>query len=329
MRRRTRLAKQWTEYETERRKLGQCGQSGLLFALSLVSPLPNSYRNKQSYATIRTATATKTISGPTTKMALTNGRADFITEDALIELPRLNAKSVHCIVTSPPYWPTKRAYSGRGIGFQKTLDEYVGNLVTVFRQARKVLRDDGILWVVIDDSYSRAGGVWHGDPKSPALRGLAHQGTTNIRDAGNLLLIPARFALAMQDDGWMLRAEIIWAKTNLRPESVIDRPTKDFEKVLMFVKQRRYIYDSDPIRVPLVKASTIPGRKKPGMNRGDGGRTERVCSNPLGRNSGSVWTIAFVWLSWRPCRHDARGTGETMLARVQTHKIHQTMVATR
>jgi site-specific DNA-methyltransferase (adenine-specific) len=206
-------------------------------------------------------------------------------------LAKLPEKSAQTAMTSPPYWPLKRAYGGTGIGYEPTLDEYNGNLVLIFREVRRVLRDDGTLWVVMDDSYSKSGGVRGLDPKQPAMNGLPLQDTTYIRDAGNLLLIPTRFAMAMQDDGWFLRAEIIWHKPNMRPESVTDRPSKDFEKVLMFTKQRQYFYDPDPIRVPLVKPYSIPGKKKPGMNRGDGDRTERKWSNLMGRNAGSVWTI--------------------------------------
>jgi DNA modification methylase len=111
-------------------------------------------------------------------------------------------------------------------------------------------------------------------------------------DNGDLRFIPARLAMAMQADGWICRCEIVWAKASMRPESLSNRPSKDHEKVLMFTKQRsRYYYDADPIRVPLVRPSAIPHKKKPGMNRGGNDKSERVWSNPMGRNSGSVWTM--------------------------------------
>jgi DNA modification methylase len=136
----------------------------------------------------------------------------------------------------------------------------------VFRESRRVLRDDGILWVNIDDSYGQD---------------------------GNLRFIPARLAMAMVDDGWLCRAEIIWSKRGGgRPESVNNRPTKDHEKVLMFAKQRSgYHYDCDPIREPPVRPHSTPGRRKPGMYRRDFQKTEMVWNNPMGRSAGSVRKI--------------------------------------
>jgi site-specific DNA-methyltransferase (adenine-specific) len=183
-----------------------------------------------------------------------------------VELGKLPAGTVNVVVTSPPYWPAKRAYGGHGIGFEPSLAKYIENVVAVFHETKRVLRDDGVLLLSIDDSYQD----------------------------GNLLFIPARLALAMQDDGWICRAEIVWSKKGGgRPDSVSNRPIKDIEKVLMFTKCRNgYFYDGDPIRVPLKYLYSVPGRKKPGIYRRDYDRTERVWSNPMGRSSGSVWEIA-------------------------------------
>jgi DNA modification methylase len=190
----------------------------------------------------------------------------FVTGDALIELPKITAKSVNVVITSPPYWPAKRAYGGQGIGFEPTLTDYIENLVAVFRATKRLLRDDGVLWLSIDDSYQD----------------------------GRLLFIPARLALAMQDDGWICRAEVVWSKKGGgRPDSVSNRPIKDIEKVLMLTKRRNgYHYDGDPIRIPLKYPYSVPGRKKLGTYRRDYDRTERIWSNPMGRSSGSVWEIA-------------------------------------
>ena len=267
MRRRKRLYKLWKPYEAARRKLGQCGQSGLEFALSLVMERTLPTTNERG-SIVRSAV--RTISRPTKTTPVKDDRVEFITGDSLIELPKLAKGSVQAIVTSPPYWPCKRVYSGKGIGFENTLEEYISDLVKIFAKVREVLRDDGTLWVVIDDAYSKPGGHWLDDPGAPALRGVPHQGTTDIRDRKNLLLIPTRFALAMQDDGWILRSEIIWHKINLIPESVKDRPTKNFEKILMFTKNLHYFYDPDPTRVSLVGRYTKIGSTKPGVSRKDG-----------------------------------------------------------
>jgi DNA modification methylase len=261
MRRRKRLYRYWKEYEAKRRKLGSCGQTGLLFALSLVSEEPAENATNRQGLPVRSPSKTS-ISGKTD--AVDTSRCQFITGDALVELRKIEAQSVNVIITSPPYWPTKRVYGGKGVGFEKTASDYISNLILIFREARRVLRQDGIVWIVIDDSY--------------------HE--------GDLLFIPSRLAMAMQDDGWICRSEIIWNKDAAgRPEPVKDRVTKNHEKVLMFTKQRRYFYDQDPIREPLIQQYSVPGRQKAGLMRKDGHRAERVWPNPMGRNSGSVWTI--------------------------------------
>jgi DNA modification methylase len=270
MLRRKRLHKCWKQYEAKRRELGQCGQSGLLFALSLVAEATPSAMNRQALS-VRSPTKTtrtvivshkvKTIAKPDN-----DDLCQFITGDALTELPKLKEKSVHCIITSPPYWPAKRAYdSGKGISFEKTLPDYIANLVTIFNRARRVLRDDGTLWISIDDSYVD----------------------------GDLMFIPTRLAMAMQADGWVCRSEVIWKKRGGgRPDSVTNRPLKDHEKVLLLTKRRNgYHYDGDPIRVPLIRPYAKPGRKKPSIYRRDNDRTERVWGNPMGRSGGSVWEI--------------------------------------
>lgn len=291
MRRRKRLYKHWNIYEVERRKVGQCNQSGLLFALSLIHyAVPQPERTGRALP-VRWSLETSIGKQPSTATEITG--CEFITGDALIELPRLPAGSVHTIVTSPPYWPTRRLYDGTGIGFEKTLEEYIANLVAVFRQARRVLRDDGVLWIVIDDSYARPGGKWRPETvllkrptvqKAVATTGMEYPSSTSVRPLGNLLLIPARLTMALQDDGWLFPAEIIWHKGpgGGRPESVTDRVSKTHEKVLMFAKRRDYFYEADAIREPLARDSL----------NGNARRDFRHFQNPMGRNAGSVWTIA-------------------------------------
>jgi site-specific DNA-methyltransferase (cytosine-N4-specific) len=259
MRRRKRLYRNWQEFEAKRRELGACGQTGLMFAASLIQEQSATVAMIGREASVQSVTRTKHL--PT----FDGSRCRFITGNALTELPKLPAKSVNVIVTSPPFWPAKRAYGGKGIGFEKTLDHYLQNLVGIFHEAHRVLRDDGTLWLSIDDSYQN----------------------------GDLLFIPSKLGMAMQGDGWICRSEIIWNKKGGgRPDSVGNRPIKDHEKVLMFTKRRNgYHYDGDPIRVPLIRPYSTAGRKKPGLYRRDYDRTERVWSNPMGRSGGSVWEI--------------------------------------
>ena len=214
------------------------------------------------------------------------------------------AQSVNAIICSPPYWPPKRAYGkDRGLGFEETLPDYIGNLVAIFREARRVLRDDGVLWVVIDDAYMHRRNLY-GQAQNYGRRstlplatqmGINTQNDAEFRLFGNLLFIPERLAMAMQDDEWLCRSEIIWDKgPEGRKESVNNRPRRNFEKVLMFTKIANYVFDLDPIREPLTERfyATPAGRPKAGLLRMDSNRDPRVPNNPLGRNPGSVWRIA-------------------------------------
>jgi DNA modification methylase len=165
-----------------------------------------------------------------------------------------------------------------------------------------VLRDDGTCWVIIDDAYIHRRNLYGQEPyqgrrsklKLATQIGMNVEDDTEERLFGNLLFIPERFAMAMQDDGWLCRSEIIWDKGEAgRKEPVENRPRRNFEKVLMFTKTAGYVFDLDPIREPLTERfySTPTGCQKPGLLRMDTNRDPRVPNNPLGRNPGSVWRI--------------------------------------
>ena len=150
---------------------------------------------------------------------------------------------------------------------------------------------------MIGDSYATGGGRWKQDGykmNRPQKRlmppGAAYPGTDH--QPGSLLMLPARLAIALQDDGWLLRHEVIWDKGWVRPESARDRVTRTHDIVLMFAKAKGYFYDQDPLRVPSVRPWATPGRQKPGLMRRDDDRRDlRVICNPMGRNVGSVWQI--------------------------------------
>ena len=148
--------------------------------------------------------------------------------DAATVLRELPERSAQCVVTSPPYWGLRDYGIGEQLGLEATPDEYVAKMVTVFREVRRVLRDDGTLWLNLGDSYG---------------------------DAKQLQGIPWRVAFALQADGWYLRQDIIWHKPNPMPESVTDRCTKAHEYVFLLSKRQRYFYDADSVREP-IKAST-------------------------------------------------------------------------
>ena len=149
--------------------------------------------------------------------------------DCLDRLQTLPEESVHCVVTSPPYWGL-RDYGVEGaIGLEPTLQEHLEMIVTVFREVRRVLRKDGTLWLNYGDCYH------NGD----SLSGLKPK---------DLVMMPARAALALQADGWWLRSEIVWHKPNPMPESVRDRPTSAHEKLFLLTKAARYFYDAEAVR---------------------------------------------------------------------------------
>ena len=202
-------------------------------------------------------------------------RHTILHADVMDGLRSLPDRSVHCIVTSPPYWGL-RDYGIEGqIGIEPSPEEYVQRIVAVFREARRVLRDDGTVWLNLGDCYARSRSAW----------GLK---------AKDLVGIPWRVAFALQADGWYLRSDIIWSKPNAMPESVRDRPTKSHEYVFLLAKQARYFYDADAVR----EESHYRAPKGSGTGRGrysDDGMgsvpSGGVSANPLGRNRRDVWTI--------------------------------------
>jgi DNA modification methylase len=184
--------------------------------------------------------------------------------DCRARLAELPAESVHCVVTSPPYFGLRDYKVDGQIGLEATPDAYVAELVAVFREVRRVLRDDGTVWLNIGDSYANGGGLTHtardkGNGRFLETRGM--QGSAASRGGivrpmtacnglkpKDLIGIPWRVAFALQADGWYLRQDIIWAKPNPMPESVQDRCTKSHEYVFLLSKQERYWYDADSIK---------------------------------------------------------------------------------
>ena len=173
----------------------------------------------------------------------------FFIGDALTTLRQIPDSIVQTIVTSPPYW-SLRDYGVSGqIGVDEKLPDYISSLSAVFNEVRRVLRPDGILWLNIGDSYTSGNRKWRApDKKNPArAMGVRPPTPEGLKDK-ELIGIPWRLALALQDSGWYLRAEIIWRKPNCQPESVQDRPTREHEQIFMFAKSEHYNYDIDSIR---------------------------------------------------------------------------------
>lgn len=206
------------------------------------------------------------------------------------------------------------------LGLEPTPELYVAHLVQIFAEVKRVLRDDGTLWLNIGDSYASThcgGGSSWGFREGLASAKKA-QGPRNFKIAPGLkpkdmVMIPFRLALALQADGWYIRSDIIWHKPNCVPSSVKDRPTTDFEHVFLLAKSKKYYYDSDAIREPqssgtykrYAEGEAIPPKKKWSENTAKGGSSKThmqehieaksgkmVAILPNGRNKRSVWTVS-------------------------------------
>jgi len=187
----------------------------------------------------------------------------ILTGDCRERLAELPAQSVHCCVTSPPYFGL-RDYCHEGqMGLEPTPDEFVSGMVRVFRDVRRVLRDDGTLWLNIGDSYT-GGGAGRNDGNHRAdgrPGGMSYKATGVTHNRGlcglktkDLIGIPWMLAFALRADGWYLRQDIIWSKPNPMPESVRDRCTKAHEYVFLLSKSPRYYFDAEAIAEMAVAA---------------------------------------------------------------------------
>lgn len=200
-------------------------------------------------------------------------RNTILIGDCRETLRSLPAKSVHCVVTSPPYFGL-RNYGGqeRQIGREATPEEFVAAMVAVFREVHRVLRDDGTFWLNLGDSYARNGG----SDRQPAKPG---QPTRRCADRDqrvpggfkpkDRLMIPARTAIALHADGWYLRDEIVWHKPRTTPAPVTDRTVAAHEMLYCFSKSQRYFYDFLAIEEPAKYAGVVKKRGKALRTHGD------------------------------------------------------------
>jgi len=182
------------------------------------------------------------------------------------------------------------------IGIEKTPFEYVNKLVEVFREVRRVLRDDGTLWLNLGDSYSAVRGGGHGYKDGRKNRS-ERKSAGLVGRPKNLLGIPWKVAFALQDDGWYLRQDIIWHKTNPMPESVKDRCTKAHEYIFLFSKSPRYYFDSDAIKEKAAQNRWGGNKPMNVLNSKDidgvfSGLTRSREMMPEKRNKRSVWTVS-------------------------------------
>lgn len=218
--------------------------------------------------------------------------------DCLESLRAMPAESVQTCVTSPPYFGLRDYGMDGQIGLEATPDAFVARLVEVFREVRRVLRDDGTLWLNLGDSYANPGHA-KGNPgdgrssfaKSEKASGHTHSKTWPGAKNKDLIGIPWRVAFALQADGWYLRQDIIWHKPNPMPESVTDRCTKAHEYVFLLSKSARYYFDADAIKEPATGRETFFGsdRYSEGSGRNDVGSSNLTVAQH--RNRRSVWTV--------------------------------------
>jgi site-specific DNA-methyltransferase (cytosine-N4-specific) len=176
---------------------------------------------------------------------------EIICGDAASELTFLPDQHFQCCVTSPPYWGL-RDYSVDGqLGAEDNLEDYLRRLVSVFREVRRTLKDDGTLWLNIGDAYTSGNRRWRAsDRKNPARAMTFRPATPKGLKPKDLVGIPWRVAFALQQDGWFLRCDVVWNKPNCQPESVKDRPTKSHEYLFLLTKSVRYYYDSSAVQEP-------------------------------------------------------------------------------
>ena len=230
--------------------------------------------------------------------------------DCLDILPTIEANSIQCCVTSPPYYGL-RDYGCEGqIGLESTPEAYVEKLVAVFREVRRVLADDGTLWLNLGDSYannkdgntqgSSTSGLHYTNPNKDLEQFRNEQQFKKRVPLGlkpkDLIGIPWRVAFALQADGWWLRQDIIWHKPNPMPESVRDRCTKAHEYIFLLSKAQRYYFDAEAIAEPLATEPHAPGNKcgtDGGHLRNDFGTSamEKVWGASGVRNKRSVWSV--------------------------------------
>lgn len=216
----------------------------------------------------------------TAKLVIDDGDVRIWLGDVIDGLRAMPDELAQTCVTSPPYWGLRDYGADGQIGLEQTPDEYVARMVDVFREVRRVLRDDGTLWLNLGDSY-------------------ATEAVSTIKPK-DLVGIPWRVAFALQSDGWYLRSDIIWSKPNPMPESITDRPTKSHEYVFLLTKSARYFYDAESIK----ELANNPGQRVT-FGAKNGGRAISMGRTPSGnekpgafafnddmRNARSVWQIA-------------------------------------
>ena len=246
---------------------------------------------------------------------------NFLQGDVFDKLKELNDNSIDCVVTSPPYWGL-RDYGVPGqLGLEPTYQEHIQNIVELFRVMKPKLKDSATVWLNYGDSYAATvngtkvkdqiknkvqfAGKYliKGDDRT--FRDKPFSTIQGFLKPKDLVMIPNRIAIALQEDGWWIRSEIIWHKPNPMPESTKDRPTSAHEKIWLITKSKKYYYDADSIREPLASTSLTrlnqDIKNQKGSTRGNGGMKPngnmKAVGNMETKNKRNVWTI-----TTKPCK---------------------------
>lgn len=237
----------------------------------------------------------------------------FLLQANAFNIPLVD-KSVSMVVTSPPYFGLRNYQVADQIGLEATPEEFISAMVAVFREVWRVLHPSGTVWLNLGDSYAGSGGAGGdyaegglkaGQPKYKSSmkidrgkRNSKRWGGGNVPVTGNykpkdLMMIPARVALALQADGWWLRSDIIWSKPNPMPESVTDRPTKSHEHIFLLTKRARYFFDKDAIGEAASPDNSTRNRDTTKLNNTPGRSymAELKTNQYLTRNRRDVWVI--------------------------------------
>jgi DNA modification methylase len=225
--------------------------------------------------------------------------------DVRAGLATLPDNHFHCAITSPPYWGLRDYGVSGQLGLESTPDEYIANMVEVCRGIKRVLRDDGVFFLNVGDSYA-AGGLGAGSGKQRTNAGScngshiekARKAPDGLKPK-DLCLIPWRLLLALQADGWYVRSVIVWSKRSPMPESVTDRPTSAWEPIFLLSKSERYFYDAVAVAEP---SSVYPEQRTPRGrveseyapgDRSDGWKNDKAVGFGVTatRNLRNVWTL--------------------------------------
>lgn len=233
----------------------------------------------------------------------------IIVGDTRLVMPNLPDGVFHTCVTSPPYFGLRDYGHGDQIGLEPAPDDFVQALVEVMREVRRVLRDDGTLWLNLGDSYAGGGSGGRDPERWPKQSRNDHKTQHTKKGTGladkNLIGVPWLVAFALQADGWILRQDIVWHKPNPMPESVRDRCTKAHEYIFLLSKSPTYYFDADAIKEPASK-NTHARRAKGGsvkvtqktaqagfMVKNNASMSQAISGEILPfRNKRSVWTVA-------------------------------------